>query len=317
VRSLNSTLLSSALVCALVFAAPAAFAQQAGQPDPLPPVPAAVAPAAAAPGTQVAVQGGTTTNVAAAPGSGGLTVVVPVAGGGTVTAVGCSSVSVNGHSTEVMPNGAPCPAPAAAPVAPPAYYARPQYAPDGGRKAALITAPIVYGLGAMVAGVSYLSNKADCEWNTSYDSASGSYSHRHNCSDATTSLVAYGVISAAVPSIPRLVVGDTGRGIAYAAARGGSITAAALIDWGNSDDAWLGPFLLGFAAPVALAVVDMATTPHREDLEDKPEDKKASETQDTSKTRTQTARITSVAPIAINNRETKSQGAGLALAGTF
>jgi hypothetical protein len=270
-------------------------APPAGEAPPLPPPEVAQVQPATTP---------TTTNVQAAPGTGGLTVVAPLAGGGSITAVGCSAVSVSGHSTEVRP-GAPATAAGPCPVA---YAApRPRYAPDGGRKAAIITAPIVYGIGAFVSGVSYLSNHDRC----------GGSNHGEHCSDASASLVAYGSISAVVPSIPRFVVGDTVRGIVYSAARGGSIATAALIDWGKSDDAWMGPFLLGFGAPVALAIVDMATTPHREDLEDNPGADAEREHAQAAPAPPQRARITGVAPVALGDRENKPRGGGLSLTGTF
>lgn len=286
------SLLASAF--AILFASPA-FAQQGeqvvGQPQAMPALPTPTPASSTQP---------VTTKVDAAPSSTGLTVVAPLPGGGTMTAVGCSAVTVSGHSTEVRPGapgvaGAPCPVTYPSP--------KPRYAPDGGRKAAIITAPIVYGIGAFVSGVSYLSRKGSCSW-------SGS-----RC-DATPSLVAYGVISSAVPSLPRLVVGDLPRALGYSAARAASITTAALVDWGKGEDSWMGPFLLGFAAPVALAVVDMATTPHREDLEDAPADV-VERQREQAKARArlaQNARITTVAPVAMGE---KSSGGGVAIAGTF
>lgn len=303
--STSLPLLTFALV--IVLGAPSsALAQEAGTATaPAPQLPPAEAsepgPAQAAQTVVVPVTGtgAPTTTVQSAPGSGGLTVIAPLAGGGSVTAVGCSAVTVSGHSTEVRPGGAvnqPCPVAVPEPI-----EARPRYARDGGRKAALITAPIVYGLGMMVSGVNYLSHEGSCRYGSS------------RCDSRRTALWSYGVISAAVPSIPRWVVGDTVGALVYTGARGGSIAAAALIPW---DDA-TGPFLLGFAAPVALAIVDMATTPHREDLNrssdkfDKPADPAPARAGQDG------ARITSVSPIALGDRENKSRGAGVALGGTF
>ncbi len=287
----------------IVLFAPAAFADE----DAPPPLPPPTAPAAA-PATAPAAP---TTTVQAAPGTGGLTVVAPLAGGGTVTAVGCSSVVVGNHSTEVRP-GDPCPAPQVHQAPPPPPPA-PRYAPDGGRKAAVITAPIVYGLGAMISGVSYLTNKASCNTgHLEYTTGTGyRRTYDNDCSDASAALIAYGAISAGVPSIPRWVVGDAGRAVAYTAARGASIAAAAFIDWGDSDDSWMGPFLFGFAAPVTLAVVDMATTPHREDLED-PKDREPREAK-----KPEAARVTHIAPVAVADREGRSRGAAVTLGGTF
>lgn len=260
-----------------------------------------------------------TTTVQSAPSSGGLTVVAPLAGGGSLTAVGCSAVSVSGHSTDVRAGG---PALAAAgtpcPVAPSAPL-RPRYAPDSGRKAAIITAPIVYGLGSVIAGVSYLSHNASCSDN--YGSRYGANSD--HCAAASRALWAYGAITATVPSLPRWVVGDTGRALAFSAARGGSVAAAALIDWGSATDSWVGPFFFGFGAPVALAVVDMATTPHREDLEDRPSDKPADAPagEEPHHPREQAKaiapRITAIAPAPVGDREHRAQGGSVTLSGTF
>lgn len=234
------------------------------------------------------------TRVDAAPGSGGLTVITPVAGGGTMTAVGCSAVTVQGHSTEVraggqaLAMGAPCVAAAVAP--------QERYAPDGGRKAALIAAPIVYGVGMAYSGMSYLINSG----------------HSRTRSDATAALVGYTTISTIVPSIPRLVVGDTTRGLVYSAARGASIGVAIGVDWGKKDDDLMGPFLFGFAAPLALAIVDMATTPHREDLVDS-----SSDTPSEPKASRDGARITGISPVALRDQEGKTRGGAVTLGGAF
>lgn len=256
------------------------------------------------------------TTTVQAPSGGGLTVIAPVAGGGTLTAVGCSAVSVSGHSTEVRPGGPAVAAGAPCPVAAPAPL-RPRYAPDSGRKAAIITSPILYGLGATIAGVSYLTHNASCsdnEYGPRYQASTG------HCDSAKRALWAYGAISAGVPSLPRWVVGDVGRALAFSGARAGSIAAAALIDWGSSSDSWMGPFFFGFGAPVALAVVDMATTPHREDLEDRSSDKAAPEPEPQrahDQAKAIAPRITAIAPSPVGDREHRAQGGAVTLAGTF
>jgi hypothetical protein len=169
-------------------------------------------------------------------------VVSPTPGGGTTTAYGCSTVVVQGSSTEVRPQPPCAQQQQVAAPAPP----RERYAPDSSRRAAIIASPIVYGLATVVTGVQALAADRD--------------------SERSTALVAYGLVQAVVPSIPRLVVGDVGTAMVYGLVRGGSVAVASLVDWGKGDGAWQGPFYLGFLLPVTLAVVDMALTPHKEDL---------------------------------------------------
>ena len=57
----------------------------------------------------------------------------------------------------------------------------------------------------------------------------------------------------------------------------------------------------GFAAPLTLGIIDLATTPHREDLEEK----------------VATPGVTQVAPVAVTDRTGKTHGAVLSLGGIF
>lgn len=254
------------------------------------------------------------TTVVAPPGSGGVTVVVPTAGGGSVTASGCSSVVVNGAPTMVTSTGAPCPLPAYQPYTPPAptpyYDARPRYARDPDRTGALIGASIGFGVGAAVSGVMYLvqhSEESDrCKYGTYvYGADGGGYVKDSTaCSGggSRASLLTYGAIVTFLPSLPRFVVGDSTKGLVYTGLRGVSFATAALVNWGSdSDTKWQGPFLLGFVAPVTLGIIDLATTPHREDLEK------------------QVARpgVTSVAPVAVSDRQGKTHGAMLSVEGLW
>ncbi len=266
------------LSIALLFAAPHAFADD----DALPPLP--------------------TTTVVAQPASPGLTVVVPVQGGGSVTATGCDSVRVSGASTEVG-TAAACPAaPPAREVPPRPEVTKPKYAPDGLRKGLIIAAPLVYGMGSAVAGISYIMAHARCSLvdNVSYGSGSGASSS----SCGTGALVSYGVITTVVPSIPRLAVGDVPMALLYGGLRGLSVASAAFIDWGKRDDTnWQGPFVLGFALPVTLAVLDLATTPHAEDMHPK-------------EAASSGAAITSIAPTTVSDR-TGTHGGAISLTGVF
>lgn len=214
---------------------------------------------------------GGTTVVQTTPGSPGVTVVAPTAGGGQVTATGCQTVVVQGNPTLVGPGGGPCPTyapyqPYSAPaVAPPV----PKYAPDPDRKAALLASTIFFGVGTGIAGVVYLIQWGN-DHTTVCNSTDGCRRVDADPARARTSLMTYGAILTLTPSIPRFVVGDTTRGLVYTGLRVASFAAAALIDWGNnSDTKWQGPALLGFAAPLTLGIIDLATTPHREDLVEK------------------------------------------------
>jgi hypothetical protein len=255
-------------------ATPAAKAQSATPPA-LPPLPT-TAPVA----------------ISAPAGGPGLTVIAPLAGGGTMTATGCRNVTVTGGSADVRAQGA-CPAaPAPAPVVEPLAEDRAAKEPprDPARKGMIIAAPIVYGLAASVAGISYLEQSEHCHGNSSST----------RCTNARNWLIAYTGISAIVPSTPRMVVGDWTGALLYGAARGGSIITAAAVDWGK--DNWQGPFALGFALPVALACVDLATTPHRAKSAEAPRE---------------SARITSVAPVAVTGASGKADGAALSMGGSF
>lgn len=256
------------------------------------------------------------TTVVAPPGSGGVTVVVPTAGGGTVTASGCSSVVVNGAPTMVTATGAPCPLPAYQPYTPapmPYYDPRPKYASDPDRKAALIGSSIGFGVGGAVSGIMYLVQWADerdrCRYGDyappSADGTGGGYVKDSTAcagGGSRASLITYGAIMTFLPSLPRFVVGDTTKGLVYTGLRGLSVATAALVNWGdNGDTSWQGPFLLGFVAPVTLGIIDLATTPHREDLE---------------KT-VATPGIHSISPVAVSDRHGKTHGALLSVGGLF
>jgi hypothetical protein len=244
--------------------------------------------------------------VTAPPGSGGLTVVTPYPGGGQVVASGCSQVTVNGAPTWITASGAPCPqyAPYQPYSSPPRIDERVRWAPDGERTGALIASSIVFGVGGAVAGLAYViqyeNDDGKC---TAYSSGVDTLTpSRASCNHASarTSLVTYGAIVGVTPSIPRWTVGDIKGGLIFAGLRVASVAAAALVPWGDGDGKWTGAFLFGFAAPVALGIVDLATAPHREELD---EDGKA-------------ARITSVAPVALADRN-GAHGAMIALGGRF
>jgi hypothetical protein len=134
-----------------------------------------------------------------------------------------------------------------------------KYAPDPARKGALIATPIGWGIGTLVLGVGYLSEKgsSSCTY-----SGSGGYTCAQR--DGMPWLVSYDLSMTITPSIPRWAVGDTTGALVFSALRGASVLAASAIDWNKSA---FGPTVLGFLVPVTLGVFDIALTPHREDLQ--------------------------------------------------
>jgi hypothetical protein len=211
------------------------------------------------------------TVVTAPPGSGGVTVVAPTPGGGTVIASQCSQVMVNGAPTYVTPTGEPCPQYAPyQPYGRQPIYEKPRYARDPDRTGALIASSVVWGVGTFVSGIAYLVQYASDECTSTYDSSGSWTGDSCHHKSTTGALVTYGAIVSITPSIPRFVVGDTSKALIYTGLRAASVLVASVVDWGKNDaTSWEMPFLLGFAAPIALGIVDLATTPHREDLEEK------------------------------------------------
>jgi hypothetical protein len=249
-----------------------------------------------------------TTVVTAPPGSGGVTVVAPTPGGGNVIASQCQQVVVNGATTYVTPTGEPCPQyqpyqPYQPYSARSAYEQRPRYARDPERTGALIASSVVWGVGTFVTGIAYLVEKASSETCSGVYDASGVYTGS-NCSrkSATGALVTYGAIVSITPSVPRFVVGDYSKALIYTGLRGASVLVASVVDWGHNDTtSWEMPFLLGFAAPVALGIVDLVTTPHVEDLDEKV---------------SQYRGITGIAPVALADKR-GTHGAMLSMEGRF
>lgn len=205
---------------------------------------------------------------------------------GTVHAYGCDRVVFDPNDKSgPLPPGAPppCAAPPAPPYPPPAppgysyppkYYPayppsappifrkqKPNYAPDPARKGALIASSLVFGLGTLAAGSTYLLNIAD--------RGIGDCSLLESCGnrDAAPALYALGAIMTVTPSIPRFVVGDVGMGLLWTGLRGGSFALGTAINWG-SDGAFM-PATFAFIAPLTLGIIDLATTPHRENLRPK------------------------------------------------
>jgi hypothetical protein len=190
-----------------------------------------------------------------------------------------------------------------------------EYAPDPGRKAAIIASPIVFGVGGAVAGIAYLTARGSSTTSCPVTDNSNNQ-WQNNCTtdnnNGTAALWTYNIIVAGVPSAPRWVVGDVMGAVVYTGLRTASVVAASTIQWGSDTSAWIGPFMLGFLAPVTLGIVDLATTPHREDL--RPHDPQ----HDDPEAKAQTGfHIASIAPITLTDPEHKVNGAMLTVGATF
>ncbi len=189
---------------------------------------------------------------------------------GTVHAYGCDRVDVDPNARSQTPPG-PCPLAHFPPPPPPPQFMypplknppqamKPRWAPDPSRRNALIGSSIIFGLGTMLSGSAYTVSLMTSAL----------------CSDRLTTwcnepskpaLYAMGAFLTFTPSIPRFVVGDYGKAILYTALRGGSFAAGAFVDW--NDPSYLVPITFSFIAPLTLGIIDLATTPHREQLENR------------------------------------------------
>jgi len=269
--AMRKTMFSSAAALAWLLVAGSASAQV--PPPPLEPLP----PGAPLPPNIVQHPDGRTT-VTRTP-EEGVDVHAQTSDGTTVHAYGCGRVDVDPQGQAGATH--PCPLPHASPYPypypypPPPAYAypppppppaapglpglrkqKPRYAPDPGRRGALIASSIIFGLGTATTGAAYLISLG----------ASAACDASEVCSiqPSKSALYAMGAILTITPSVPRFVVGDWGKGLLYTALRGGSFAAGTLIDWGDST--YLVPLTFAFLAPLTLGIVDLATTPHREQL---------------------------------------------------
>lgn len=203
---------------------------------------------------------------------------------GTVHAYGCDRVELDARTAtgappppcSVMPYAYPYlphdyPYPVLAPYAyplPTLPRPKPKYAPDPARTGALVASSVVFGLGTAITGgaffVSVLKrSETTCDtWGTGACTTSRPEPN-------TTALYAMGGIMTVTPSIPRYVVGSVGLGLLFTSLRGGSFAAGAFIDWKDKSGAV--PATFAFVIPLALGIVDLATTPHREELEGRPQ----------------------------------------------
>lgn len=184
---------------------------------------------------------------------------------GTVHAYGCNRVDVDPNAQSQSPPG-PCPLAQFPPPPPPRLMyppvlaprkaLKPKWAPDPARRNALIASSIVFGLGTILSGTAFAVSAV-----TSAVCNDGPW-----CSGPSKpALYAMGTFVTIPASIPRFVVGDYGKAFLYTALRGGSFAAGAFVDW--NDPTYLVPVTFSFIAPLTLGIIDLATTPHREQLE--------------------------------------------------
>lgn len=270
-------------------------------PPPPPPPPPAAPPAPPPPPAPPAADPSLPRNIQVSPGGHVNVTRTPEQGvdvhaqtqAGTVHGYGCSRVTLD-PTTRTQPQQGcpyaqpqppyPYPPPMMLPPPPPAYMPppivyypappidhpppprhahakkqKPQYAPDPGRKAALITSSLIFGLGTAASSMAYLTSLAV-----------GAVSNEEPSRPA---LLAMGAFLTVPASIPRFVVGDVGRGLLFTALRGGSFALGSMVTW--EDPTYTLPVMLSFVAPLTLGIVDLATTPHREQLERKQDTAKA------------------------------------------
>lgn len=276
----------------VLLAAPFAHADGIQESAPEEPAPTAPAPTP---------KGGTT--VVAPPG-GGVTVVAPTAGGGTVTAHGCAVVQVEGSPAVVQGVGGSVTDTACAPYQPadaPApkiiyVHDRPRFAPDAGRGTLIALGAVAQGLGSLVLGAWYAQSMEDEYYKctaekgrlytkTTTDYRGGTYTYPDyaavekacGAAGAWGSLAIYTANMAFAPTAASFQVGATKRAWIFAGAITASIAAGKILDMTGDDRdghrgvAW-GGAVFGFVIPATLGIVALATTPHREDLQEtKPE----------------------------------------------
>jgi hypothetical protein len=235
----------------------------AEEPEPwFAPAPAEVAPA---PPPNVVTRPDGSASVTRTP-DGGVDVHAQTSAG-TVHAYECNRVDVDPRQKSSAPAG-PCPYPHASPYPyarpapryvpmPPPTKSKPKWAPDPARRNALIFSSITFGLGTALTGVAYLASTAA--------SAICDFGDSCRAEPSQGALWAMGAILTVTPSIPRFVVGDVGAGLLYTGVGAGSFAGGVLVDW--EDPTYLVPFMFAFVAPLTLGIVNLATTPHREQIE--------------------------------------------------
>jgi hypothetical protein len=177
---------------------------------------------------------------------------------------------VQGQPAVIDP-GAPCPYQPYQPPPPQIIYIerdpRPKFKKDTGRSAAIALSAVAQGVGSLLTLSLYLqaTERSDCTY------TGNPYSYHCDRSNGVPELLLYGGLMTLAPAIPRMVVGD-GTGAAWFSA--GIVTSIALgkvIDSSEKEfrEPGAGFALFGFVGAAAIGIIELATTPHREDLEPK------------------------------------------------
>ncbi|HVY48483.1 MAG TPA: hypothetical protein VHB21_21490, partial [Minicystis sp.] len=188
---------------------------------------------------------------------------------GTVHAYGCQRVEIDPRTRLPAPPQQPCASPYpypyympypvyVMPTAPAYYYPvrqKPRYAPDPARTGAIVASSLLFGIGTAAAGLAYVAEKSHED---------GAYwDHHGDKMGERAAVVALGAAVTIPASLPRYVVGDVGIGLLFTGLRAGSFALGAIPNW---KDNYAMPVTFAFAVPVALSIIDIATTPHREQL---------------------------------------------------
>jgi hypothetical protein len=198
---------------------------------------------------------------------------------GTVHAYACRRVDVDRRTPSppvypaaqpVYPAAPPCPAyyvpyPVYSPYAAPLYYLpprpKPKYAPDPARRSAILVSSLLFGIGTVAAGGAYVTANRDARGHCALAGSCRPFG-------AKAAMFALGAFETFPASVPRYVVGDVGMGLLFTGLRGTSFAVGSLIDF--KDKSYVLPVTLAVVAPITLSIVELATTPHREQLRPRP-----------------------------------------------
>jgi hypothetical protein len=144
---------------------------------------------------------------------------------------------------------------------------RPHFRPDPGRGAAIALGALTQGIGSLLTMSLYL--KAAGHYSCTY--TSNPYGSHCEQSSGIPELLLYSGVMTIAPAVPRLVVGDAKAAAFFSLGIVASIATGKMIDASGKkfDDPGSGFALFGFVGAAAIGIVELATTPHREDLEPK------------------------------------------------
>ncbi len=184
-------------------------------------------------------------------------------------------------------------------------YGKQRYAPDAARTGLIVLGALTQGVGSIFLGRFYVErlHSEHCGRRYQYDSTGTREVSSGNClSSALGPLAIYTATMAFAPTAARFAVGANQSGWIYAGAITASIAIGKVVDSNDSSSNGFGlaSFVFGFVAPVALGIVSLASTPHREDLAPSKE-----------------ASVTNVGLAPIADKKNGVTGATVALGGMF